>query len=199
MEENLNSLIKKSALTKGLILGAVFLFMGIFTFYFTTSMTDSMWLIIFAPILFSIIIPIAISVFVTLDLRKQIGGYWIFRQAVTGTFIMFFIAYIVSSVGRDLVFAKLVEPQMAEKMSEAMVSATSKMMEKSGADQEKIDEKTTDIQKQFDAQTHPTPGKVIQGIAISIILIFVFSLIFAAIFKKEKPRNLLEDAIDPAI
>lgn len=199
MEQNLDTLIRKKAFIKGLLLGVVGLALGIFSFYFITTMTDSMWLIIGIPMLISIILPIVIAVFFMLDLRKEIGGYWIFKQAVTGAFIMFFAAYLVSAIGRDLIFAKLIEPQMAQKTGEAVINATTKMLEASGADQSVIDEKIGGAQKALDAQTHTTIGKTIQGIIISILFVFVFALIYAAIFKKERPRNSLDTAIDPTV
>ncbi|MEO6849382.1 MAG: hypothetical protein ABI203_04530, partial [Mucilaginibacter sp.] len=61
-------------------------------------------------------------------------------------------------------------------------------LEKSGQDQTTIDNKVAEIQKQFDDQKNVTTGKKIEGIAISIILIFAVALLFAAIFKKEPLR-----------
>ncbi|MFD2146578.1 DUF4199 domain-containing protein [Mucilaginibacter antarcticus] len=197
MEKNIDKLIKKEGFEKGLLLGVIMLALGIFTFYFITEMTDSMWMIVFTPVITSIILPLVIAVFFTLNLRKAIGGYWDLRKAVTGIFIMFVTSYALSSIGRDIIFAKLVEPQMTDKMAKAIVNATTAM--KSGAEQSQIDEKITEIEKKFDEQKSPTIGNIIQGIVISIIMVFVLALLFAAIFKKEPPRNSLDTAIDPAL
>lgn len=197
MEQNLNQLIRKKAIEKGLVLGVVLLVVGIFTFYFITGMTTNMWLIIFTPIVLSVLFPLVISIFFSISLRKEIGGFWTFKQAASGIFIMFFAAYVLSAIGNNLIFAKIVEPDMVGKMQTAITNSTTAMMEKSGADQETIDKKLEDIEKQFDSQKNPTIGKTIQGIAISIIFIFVLALIFGAIFKKEPIRNGLENAIDP--
>jgi tetrahydromethanopterin S-methyltransferase subunit G len=199
MEESLDKNIRKKAVEKGLILGIIGLVLGIFTFYLITEMTQSMLLIITAPIFISIIIPIAASAFLMNDLRKQVGGYWTFKQAVSGAFIMFLVAYAVTGIGRDLVFAKLIEPQMVEKMGSAVISTTGRMLEKSKADQTQIDEKIAEMEKQFNEQAHPTIGNILEGIVISIIFVFIFALIFAAIFKRERLRNSLDDAIDPTV
>jgi hypothetical protein len=198
MEQNLDQLVRKKSLEKGLVLGVILLVTGIFTFYFITGMTDNMWLIIFAPLLFSVILPLVIAVFFTIGLRKEIGGFWTFRQAVTGVFIMFFTAFILSFVGRDLLFAKLIEPDMVEKMQTSMVNSTTAMMEKTGAEQEAIDKQTASIEKQFESQRDASIGAMVKNIAIGILFIFVVALIFGAIFKKQPLRNGLEDAIDPA-
>ncbi|MDB4902331.1 MAG: hypothetical protein JWQ63_1612 [Mucilaginibacter sp.] len=197
--ENLDQKTRKQSFQYGLILGAILLVLGIFSFYFIIGMTSSFWMVIFAPFIFSIIIPIILVIFFSLDIRKKIGGYWSFKQATTGIFIMFFMAYVVQFIGRDLIFAKLIEPQMVQKTQEAVMNATTAMLEKTGADQAQIDDKKASIQKQFDLQTNITVGKVIQSIAITIILIFVLALIFGAIVKKDTPLFADTSYEDPAV
>ncbi|GAC1301120.1 MAG: hypothetical protein NVSMB24_03360 [Mucilaginibacter sp.] len=185
--ESFDQKIRKISFQYGIILGVVVLVLSIFTFYYITQMSTSFLGFILAPVIFSILIPIALVVVFCFDIRKRIGGYWNFRQATTGIFIMFLLAYVIQAVGRDLVFVKLVEPNMVEKTQQAAMNATVSMMEKSGTDQAQIDEKKATLQKQFDDQKNVTTGKFIQGICISIILIFVCALIFGALFKKDKP------------
>jgi hypothetical protein len=197
--ENLDQKIRKQSFQYGLILGAILLVLGIFSFYFIIGMTSSFWLVIFGPFIFSIILPIIVVVFFCLDIRKKVGGYWSFKQATTGIFIMFFMAYVVQSIGRDVIFAKFIEPNMVQKTQEAVMNATTAMLEKTGADQAQIDDKKASIQKQFDQQTNVTVGKVIQGIAITIILIFVLALIFGAIVKKDPPLFADTAYEDPAV
>jgi hypothetical protein len=197
--ETLDQKIRKQSFQYGLILGAILLVLGIFSFYFIIGMTSSFWLVIFGPFIFSIILPIIVVVFFCLDIRKKVGGYWSFKQATTGIFIMFFMAYMVQFIGRDMIFAKLIEPNMVQKTQEAVMNATTAMLEKTGADQAQIDDKKASIQKQFDQQTNVTVGKVIQGIAITIILIFVLALIFGAIVKKDPPLFADTAYEDPVI
>jgi len=197
--ENLNQQIRKNAITSGLILGLITLVLGIFSFYFITGMTTSFAMIIGAPIIFSIIIPIVMVILFCIDMRKKIGGYWIFKQAVTGIFIMFLVAYAVQTVGMNFIFAKVIEPNMVQKTQDAMTNATTAMLEKTGADQATIDSKIADVQKQFDSQKNVSIAKTIEGIAISIILMFVVALIFAAIFKKDPLRFDATAEPDPTV
>jgi tetrahydromethanopterin S-methyltransferase subunit G len=199
MEANIDKAIKKQGFEKGLLLGVILLVLGIFTYYLIVSLTTSMMVIVFAPVLTSIILPLFIAVLFTLNLRKSIGGFWDFRRAVTGIFIMLLTSQMLSTLGKDVVFAKLVEPQMADKMANSIISATTVMMEKSGMDQTQIDEKIAEVEKEFNQQKSPTIGHLIQGLVISIIMVFVLSLLFAAIFKKDPPKNGLDTAIDPAL
>lgn len=193
-----DSTVRKSAVTSGLILGVVSSVLSILSFYFTTTMTSSMWLIIFSPLIFSIIIPIVIAVFLIIDLRKKIGGFWSFKQATTGAFIMFIISSIVSFLLVSLLFAKVIEPNMINKSQDAMVNAVTAMMEKTNAPQESVDKAIADINKKFDEQRETGAAKVVMGLGIMVIISFILALIFGAIFKKEPPKYIVQDT-DPTV
>jgi hypothetical protein len=198
--ESLDKQIRKVGLNNGLIFGVIVLVLGIFAFYFMTQMTTSFWMVVLVgPILFSLLIPIVILIFYCIDFRKKIGGYWTFKQAFTGIFIMLLVAYIVTAIGRDLVFAKLVEPNMLEKTQSAIVNSSRSMMEQSGTDQATIDTKVADMQKTFDDQKDMSIGKVIKAQAIALVVVLIFALIFGAIFKRNPLKGLDEPAIEPAV
>ena len=110
--ENLDKQIKKQSIYFGLVLGVISLALSILTFYLIISSTSSLIFIIAGPILLSFIIPIVLVVLLCLDFRKKIGGFWVFKQAVTGIFIMFFIAFAIQTIGKDLIFAKFIEPKV---------------------------------------------------------------------------------------
>lgn len=183
---------KKNALYNGLALGAALFVLGTIVYYILIG-TASMWVITVVPILISVIIPILLAVFMSLDLRKKMGGYWNFKQATTGIFIMFIVAYALNTIARDLIFAKFVEPDMIKKTEAAVLNSTQTMLEKSGVDQATIDRKIADAQKQFDEQEHLSIGKILSGIGTTIILIFVVSLLFGAMFKKDPPLFTVAD------
>jgi len=188
--ETLNQKIRKAGAINGVIFGIIFLVLGIFLFYFVTSMTTNFWMItIIAPISVTFLIPIAVAIWLCFDLRKKIGGFWNFRQATTGIFIMFFVCYLVSTLG-NLCFSTFIEPDMTTKMKTVYASSITQMMQKQGADQDSIDKKVADLDSQFDATR--SVGKIAKGLAISIIFDFVFALIFAAFFKRE-PLLALDD------
>jgi hypothetical protein len=185
--DTLEQKIKKIFIKNGLLLGAVRLGLSIVSFYFITAINTSPILFVAAPLFFSVVIPIVVVVMICLNGRKKIGGYWSFKQAVTGIFIMFFIAYIIQTVGRDLIFAKLIEPNMVEKTETAFINASSAIKKKAGVNQKQMDQNIADIKKNFDEQKNVTIGKSAQAIAISILFIFVFALIFGALFKRDAP------------
>lgn len=178
--------IKKNALYSGLALGIVMFVLGLVVFYIIVAST-SIWVISLVPMLVSVVAPILIAIVMSLDLRKKAGGYWTLKQATTGIFIMFIMAYAVNTVARDVIFAKLVEPEMFQKTETAIVNATTGMMEKAGAEQTAIDAKVQSLHKSFDEQKNISVAKTIMGIGTTVILMFVLALIFAAFLKKEPP------------
>jgi hypothetical protein len=184
----LENTIRRASTIRGLILGVVLLAVSILSFYMLTADTGSAWLIVFSPIIFSVFIPIVIVLLFCFNLRKNIGGYWTFRQAVTGIFIMFVLSYVIQVIGRDVVFARVIEPDMVSKTQTAMLKATTTMLKKGGADQATIDQKRANIQKQLADEKNITVGSIIQGYIITVIFLFVFAVIFGAILKKNPPE-----------
>jgi hypothetical protein len=185
MTESNDKQLRKQAITNGLILGVALSALSIFSFYLMTAMGVSVIFVTAGPLIFSVVLPIILAVVLCFNLRKKIGGYWNFKQAATGIFIMFLTAFVVEFVVRDMLFAKVIEPTMVQKTETAMVNTVTSVLEKSKASQEEIDKKIEDIQKQFDEQKNVSIGKQIQGVGINIIFMFVLAVMFAAMFKKE--------------
>ena len=182
--ETIEQKLRKNGITNGLLLGIIILVSGIISFYFITAMTNNMIMLVLGPVLFSTLVPLIFAVVFCFDLRKKIGGFWNYRQATTGIFIMFLCAYILS-YGGNLVFSKVIEPDMVEKMKTVFVTTTTNMLEKQKIDQETIDKKVADIESNFDSQKKMTAISIIKSLGIAIIMDFVIALIFAAFFKKE--------------
>ncbi|OKS85803.1 DUF4199 domain-containing protein [Mucilaginibacter polytrichastri] len=194
--------IRKKGATSGILLGVILMMLNIFSFYFITTIATSFWMISFGPIIFSVLLPLIVAGVFCSDLRKKLGGYWTFKQATTAIFMMMLVSYAITYLGANVLFGKVVEPHMIEKTQTAIIGATTQMMEKQGVEQGKIDDQVEKMQKQFALQTDTSPVKVLTGIAVSLIFIFVLALIFAAIFKKDPPLfdiAALEQEADPTV
>ncbi|MFS2185101.1 DUF4199 domain-containing protein [Mucilaginibacter sp. Mucisp84] len=186
MSAQLEKTIKIQGLIKGLILGAVLAVVSIIYFYFMVNVASAVAITVGA-ILFTYIIPIAIAAFFCINLRSKVGGYWTMRQAATGIFIMFFISNLTIFILRDQVFANAIEPQMAQKTKTAMVTALNKLKESTAKPEEKkeADAKIKEMEKNFQSGKNITIGQQIQSMGITIIFLFVLSIIFAAFFKRD--------------
>ena len=185
--DTLEQTIRKNAIKSGLIFGAISTTLGIFSYYLITGISKSPVWFVAGPLLLSIVFPIVIVILFCFDLRKKVGGYWTLRQAVTGIFIMFMVAYLFQTIAKDYIFSKLIVPDMADKTAVAAVNATTYMLGQAHATQAQIAQKVAEIKKGFEDQKKITPGQVIMNFAYSIIFIFVLAVIFGALFKKETP------------
>mgnify|MGYP000436035703 CR=1 FL=1 len=109
-----------------------------------------------------------------------------FREALKGIFLMSFIAGLVSIVV-NFVFYKFIEPGAYEKISEIVTQNLSTTYEKLGMDQATIDKTIPEVLEKMKAQFDPSFTDVLKNLGIAVLIQFVMSLIFAAIFKKEQP------------
>jgi len=182
---NISKQLRTNAIIKGVILGVVLLASSIFSYYLITSLTKASWLIIAGPYFFSVLIPVILTSLFCVDMRKKECGYWGFKASVTAIFIMFMVCYGILTAGRDLIFAKLVEPDMAQKTQAVMLNVRAGQLKISGASQTEINNQLTELKKQF--ATTPGVGSLIQDYITNIIFLFAIAVVFGAIFKREPP------------
>lgn len=195
-DHNLSATVRKKAVFPGIILGIATLILSLFTFYFITDMVSSPIMMSVSPLLFAVIIPIAIAVFLMIDLRKKVGGFLSFKQATTSAFVIFIVAYAISYTG-NLIYTKVIDKTIMERMSTTMLDGTERMMENMNAPQEKIDEAMDNARKQMKEQNDMTFTSVTKGLLIAVLMYFILSLIFGAIFKREGVRYVAVDDDDP--
>lgn len=176
--------IRKYSIINGLLLGAILLSLTIISFYLITTVVKSPIGAIAIPYLFSIILPIPFAIIFCYKLRIGIGLPWNMRIATSGIFIMLMMAYIVISVGRDLIFAHMIEPQMHTKIENVLLAATPVALKKSGATEQQIAEKQKQIRDQFALQDNVTVWQEIQSQFVAVIFIFVIAVIFGGFFKR---------------
>ena len=179
--------IKINGVKSGLWLGLAITSLGIFYFYYITSIAKSAILLVAGPVFFYLFIPIFIIVFLCFDQRRKIGGYWTFKQATTGIFITFLTAFILYTVSMNLIFYKFIEPGYLHKTQIAVISAKTQFMKQRGLDKTVIDKNIAQMNKDLVQQQNVTIGTTIQWTMIYILFIFIFSLVFGALFKKEPP------------
>lgn len=184
MENGLKE-IRKDALKNGLILGGVLLVLDILALYILAN-SQSIFLVFVAYLFGYLIIPVVAAVLLIKNLRTKIGGYWTLRQATSGIFIMFFSGYLISSAGSFL-FVRFIQPLIALQAKDNFVILITGFFNRINADPDKVDELVENIELQFNAAGQSGAGALISSLLSSIIVLFIAALIFAAIFKKERP------------
>jgi hypothetical protein len=183
--------IKKKGLIKGLFLGVIVVIMHISSFYYMTGTVDSHPLLVLpGSFIFTIVIPLICIILFTLNIRKSIGGYWSFRQAATAIFIMLFTTCILLTIGRDILFVKLVEPQMVRKIGGVMVESRMRKDQLDGLTQAQIAKDLVVTKANFNMPANVNPWTIVaSNLPENIILTFVLAIIFTAIFKKDRPLS----------
>ncbi|WP_262246919.1 DUF4199 domain-containing protein [Parapedobacter soli] len=172
---------KKIAVTNALIWAAINIIIFLLVYYASPKLMANP-----AFGFITIAIGIGLAIYFTLDLRKKIGGYWSFREALGNIFIMFFVQVVIYSIFTTA-FAKWIEPDYANMMREVTLNATTEMAEAFSSDQEVVDKMIEEAEKSIEKQVNPSFVDFIQGLAIGAIFYFIGALIFAAIFKRERP------------
>jgi len=183
MESNLQTAAdpKKLALTNGLIWAVINIAIFLVVYYVKPDLMGS-----FVFMGLSIVIGIALAVYFCTDLRKKVGGYWTFKEALGSIFLMFFTQALIVFFF-TILFGKVLEPEYAVKMKEISEQTATQMFEKMGADQETVDKAMVDMEKSWESQFNPGLTDMLKSIAFIAIGYFIGALIFAAIFKKSPP------------
>jgi hypothetical protein len=181
--QTLEQLIKKSGFKNGLILGAVALALNISSFYIITSSSVSVLVFILAPIILRAFIPFVVVLFLSFQIRKNVGGLWAFKQATTGIFIMLITAYFFNLLGKDMLFDKVIEPHSVEKVQTAAINAKTANMKEKGAGRDKIDASIAEMKKDFVPDGTFSIGSFITENVFIILFLFVFAVIFASLIR----------------
>ncbi len=172
--------LRGEALKNGLIWAAINITVFLISFYVKPSLMGS-----FAWGGLQFLIGIALASYFCVDLRKKAGGFWVFKEALSNIFIMF-IVQALAVFFFTVLFAK-VEPSYIPKMKSVLTKTTTEVLEKTGMDQEKIDEMTEKNDEIFDKQLNPGIKEILITVGTSVVMYFIGALIFAAIFKKDPP------------
>jgi len=178
-EKNVSA--RRIAVNNALIWALINLIIFLLVFYAMPSLMGN-----FAWGFLQLAIAIGLAVYFTLDIRKKIGGYWTFREALGNIFLMFIVQVVVVTLATT-VFAKWIEPTYADTVREITLNATTRMAESISSDQEVIDKIIADAEESIEKQVNPGLMDLVKGLSIAAILYFIGALIFAAIFKRNPP------------
>ena len=115
--------------------------------------------------------------------RELTGGYLSFKKAYIYSFLAFVVAGILGLVFNIFLF-HVIDPDLPEMISDAIVEQTVEMMEGFGANQEVIDQAIED------ADTAASFTLIGQIKSFGMVLIFyaLMSLISGAIIKRKEPK-----------
>jgi hypothetical protein len=173
--------INNLSVNNGLVIAVIGIAIQLLTFYAAPEMLGATWFGIVTGI-----IVLGVYILFTLDMRKKVGGYWTFKEALKGLFLMSIVANFTSTAF-NYVFYKFIEPGAYDKVVGYVSAGLTTTYEKMGMSQDQIDKAMESVVKNLKAQYLPEPLDLLKTVGILILLGVVLSLIFAAIFKKNPP------------
>lgn len=177
---------KSLALKYGLIWAAINIVIFLLVYYGLSQLLGT-W----KQSLVQTIIGIGLAIYFTLEIRKKIGGFWTYREAISAIFVLFIIPSVILFFF-SIVFGKWIEPGYYNKISEAALNATTELMEKITTDQELIDKTIGETEIALEKQLNPSFIDIVKSLGFSVLVYFIAALIWAAIFKRDKPVFLTD-------
>ncbi len=135
--------------------------------------------------LISIAITFGLLIYFGISIRNETGGYMSFKTAFITIFLIVFFSTIIS-IGYSLVLHNLIDPDLKNRLSEAMIEQTTQMMERFGVPEDQMDEALEKVKQQ---DNFSTLAMLKSGGIVSIVIGLLFGLIVGAIIKKKVPEH----------
>ncbi len=185
--QDLNRQIRIKGAQYGAVLGTVILALHLFSYFLMAKVSTPLWVTAFSPLIFTNLLPIVAAILLCLRLREKIGGYWELRQASSGIFVMFLTSYLIFFFG-FLLFSKVIEPATDINLQNKIESVKAAIRQNQGISQQHINEETKGLRKDFNDRQKSGVLGFVQSFGIVVVLLFLASLIFGALFKNDPPQ-----------
>jgi len=181
--------VNQLSATNGLLAGAIVLVLYI-VFYIINPLLQytNTGVSLLVPV-----ITIALLVVLGLDIRKKIGGFWSYGEALISLIIISFAIVAIVTLYNFVIF-KFVNPELPAKISAAVSESMSEKLTNAGLDQSKIDEFTKTFENgEFEAKLKPTLLNELIAFGGSLFFYVIVALIVAATIKKKAPLSPLSE------
>ena len=174
----MNEIIKKNAITFGIITGVISILITGFIYLVDIKLFTAWWLG-----LVSIVFYLGIGIYLLIKTRKELGGVFSFKEAFT-TYFLSAIIGIAISVAFNILLFNVIDPSLKDTVQELSIESAVNMMKKFGTP-------TSEIKKAVEGMSETNQFEAfnqLKGSVFSMIFSAIFGLILAAIFKS-KPKE----------
>lgn len=182
--QDLNRQIRIKGAQYGAVLGVSIFLLHLFSYFLMTKVSTPLWVTAFSPLAFTNLIPIVVAVLLCLRLREKIGGFWSLRQASSGIFVMFLTSYLIFFFGMIL-YSKVIDPAMELNIQNKIELVKTAIRRDQNTSQQHINEEVTGLRKDYNERQKSGVWGFVQSFGIVVVLLFLASLIFGALFKNE--------------
>ncbi len=182
--QDLNRQIRIKGAQYGAVLGVSIFLLHLFSYFLMTKVSTPLWVTAFSPLIFTNLIPIVIAILFCLRLRNKIGGFWTLRQASSGIFVMFFTSYLIFFFSMIL-YSKVIDPAMELNIQNKIEAVKAAIRSNQNTSRQHINEETAALRKDYNERQKSGAWGYVQSFGIVVLLVFLASLIFGALFKNE--------------
>jgi len=173
----MNEIIKKNGIAYGAILGLISIASTTLIYVIDIKLFMSWWL---GGI--SLVLNILIGVILVSKTKKQLENNISFKEAFSVYFLAGALGSTISALYNYVLF-NFIDPQAKETLKEMTIKYTVEMMEKFGTPKEALNQTITELQK----ADNYSLGNIFMGLLFVYIIVAIFGLILAAIFKSKSP------------
>lgn len=182
--QDLNRQIRIKGAQYGAVLGVSIFLLHLLSYFLMTKVSTPLWVTAFSPLIFTNLLPIVIAILLCLRLREKIGGFWSLRQASSGIFAMFLTSYLIFFFGMIL-YSKVIDPKMELNIQNKIELVKTAIRRDQNTSQQHINEEVTGLRKDYNERQKSGVWGFVQSFGIVVVLLFLASLIFGALFKNE--------------
>src|SRR5690606_31480436 len=141
----------------------------------------------FTFMLIMLAVGLGFVIYAGINYRNEIGGYIAFGKAYLHGFAVCAVGGIVTTLFNLLLY-KVIDPELAQNLTEAIISNTESTMQRFGAPQDSIDQ-TIDKMRE-DMPNNFSAFGLIKGYFTSLIWYAILSLITGLVVKKNQPEMM---------
>lgn len=163
----------------GLITGLIYIILTLVLYVIDRNLLGSLWKLI--PYL----VTLGLVAYAAIVSRKEQGGYIGFKEALKSAFVVYLIAEIMWQFFNYSLY-NIIDPELSQFMKEMAIETTESGMDKMGVAEEKIKETVNNMKEQ---DYTLTLGKVIKGLAVWLIIGFIYSMIVAGVVKRAPDKD----------
>ena len=179
IENMINEVIKKNGITYGVMIGIASALVTAIIYAIDLNLFTSWWVG-----LVGIAISLTLSIILLSKTKKELKGFFTFKEAFTTYFIAALIGILISTFFNILLF-NVIDPSAKETLNELVIKYTANMMQKFGSPASVINET---IDKMKLSNPYSTI-ELLKGSVFAIVISSIFGLIFAAFFKSKTTQE----------
>jgi len=141
----------------------------------------------FTFILVLLVVGIGFTIYAGINYRNSIGGYIPYGKAYLHGFLVLAISGLVSTLF-NIVLYKVIDPDLAQNLTEAIITNTEATMANFGAPQESIDEAITKMRDEMPSNF--TVTGLLWGYCKALIWYAILALITGLVVRKNQPESM---------